>query len=64
MILANYTVNYKINRKKISHECAVQGLNATRSKEFYGHIYNEKKDKIEIYSGASSLMNVSYKIQF
>lgn len=64
MLLANYTVSYKMNRKKVSHEFAIQGLNATRYKEFYGHIYNEKKDKIEEYNGATSLMNISYKIQF
>ena len=64
MLLANYTVSYKINRKKVSHEFAVQGLNATRYKEFYGHTYNEKKEEIEMYRGATSLTNISYKIQF
>ena len=64
MLLANYTVSYKMNRKKVSHEFAIQGLNATRYKEFYGHFYNEKKYKIEEYNGATSLMNISYKIQF
>ena len=64
MFLVNYTISYKINRKKIAHEFAVQGLNATSAKEFYGHVYNEKKDIIEVYDGKSSLINVSYKIQF
>lgn len=64
MFLVNYTISYKINRKKIAHEFAVQGLNATSAKEFYGHVYNEKKGMIEVYDGKSSLINVTYKIQF
>lgn len=64
MFLANYTISYKINRKKISHEFAIKGLNATSYEEFYGHVYNEKKQKIEEYRGATSLTNISYKIQF
>ena len=64
MFLTNYSVSYKINRKKISHEFAIQGLNATGYKEFHGHVYNSKKNIIEPYKIATSLTNVSYKIQF
>jgi len=64
MFLANYSVSYKMNRKKISHEFAIQGLNATGYKEFYGHVYNTKKNIIEPYRSAMVLTNVSYKIQF
>ncbi len=64
MFLANYSISYKINKKKVSHEFAIQSANATGSKEFYGHIYNTKKNKIEFNKEAITLMNVSYKIQF
>lgn len=64
MFLTNYSVSYKINRKKTSHEFAIQGLNTTGYKEFHGHVYNSKKNIIEPYKIATSLTNVSYKIQF
>lgn len=64
MLLANYSVSYKINKKKISHEFAIQGVNATGSKEFIGHDYNIKTNTIEIYRNATILTNISYKIQF
>lgn len=64
MFLANYTISYKINKKNVSHEFAIKGLNATGYEEFYGHVYNFKKDEIEPYRGSTSLTNISYKIQF
>lgn len=64
MFLANYSISYRINRKKISHEFAIQGVNATGYEEFYGHVYNTKKNEIEIYKGKTVLTNISYKIQF
>lgn len=64
MFLGNYSISYKINRKKISHEFAVQGVNITRYKEFYGHIYNTKKNVIEPNRNVTVLTNISYKIQF
>jgi len=64
MFLANYSVSYKMNKKKVSHEFAVQGVNATGSKEFYGHVYNTKKNIIEPHDGVTVLTNISYKIQF
>ncbi len=64
MFLVNYSVSYKINKKKISHEFAIQGVNATGYKEFYGHVYNTKTSTIEPYRSETVLTNVSYKIQF
>lgn len=64
MILANYSISYKINRKRVSHEFAIQQINATRSEEFYGHDYNIKTNIIEKNTGKTVLTNISYKIQF
>lgn len=64
MLLGNYSISYKMNKKKLSHEFAIQGVNATRSKEFYGHDYNFKTNEIEENSGKTVLTNISYKIQF
>lgn len=64
MLLANYSISYKMNKRKLSHEFAIQGVNATRSKEFYGHDYNIKTNEIEENSGKTVLTNISYKIQF
>ncbi len=64
MLLANYTVSYKMNMKKTSHEFAIKGLNATGYKEFYGHFYNFKTGKIQEERDATTLTNVSYKLEF
>lgn len=64
MFLANYSISYKMNKKKVSHEFAIQGVNATGYKEFYGHVYNTKKNVIEEYRSSMVLTNISYKIQF
>lgn len=64
MFLANYSISYKMNKKKVSHEFAIQGVNATGYKEYYGHEYNTKKNTIEPYTGTTILTNISYKIQF
>ncbi len=64
MLLGNYSISYKMNKKKVSHEFAIQGINATGYKEFHGHVYNTKKDVIEPYRSSMTLTNVSYKIQF
>jgi hypothetical protein len=64
MFLTNYTISYKMNKKKVSHEFAIKGINATGYKEFYGHDYNIKNNTIEINRGSTVLTNISYKLQF
>lgn len=64
IVLANYTISYRMNKRKVSHEFAIKGLNATGYKEYYGHVFNTKKNEIEPYRGKTSLMNISYKLQF
>ena len=64
MLIGNYTVSYRINKKKVSHEFAVKGLNFTGAKEHYGHEYNVKTGKIDVSDGSTILTNVSYKLEF
>jgi hypothetical protein len=64
MFFTNFTVKYRINRPKVSHEFAIKSINTTRDKEYYGHVYDYKKDKIEPVKDNISVMNVSYKIEF
>lgn len=64
MLLTNFSVSYKINKKKSTHEIAVKLLNATGFKEHYGHEYNIKTSKIEERTNVTSLPNIYYKIEF
>ena len=45
-------------------EFALKGLNATGCKEFYGHDYNFKTGEIKPLREATSLPNLSYKLEF
>ena len=64
MFITNLSVGYKINRKRVSHEFAIKSLNTTGCKEYYGHEYNFKTDRIKPIRGATSLPNISYKLEF
>lgn len=64
MFLANYTVSYRMNRKKVSHEIAVKGLNATGYEEYFGHEYNLKTNVIEPRRLKNSLFNIVYRLDF
>lgn len=64
MLLGNYTVSYRINKRRVSHEFAVKGLNFTGTKEYIQHLYNIKTDKIDVSEQKTGLTNVSYKIEF
>jgi hypothetical protein len=59
----HFTVGYKINRNKLSHEFALQVMNLTGTKEyFYG--YNYQTDQPQLYSGTGTIPNLYYKIEF
>ena len=58
------TVSYRINKRRVSHEFSVKGLNFTGSKEFIQHLYNIKTGKIEVSEQKTGLTNISYKIEF
>ncbi len=65
MVIIHYTVSYRINRPKVSHEFAVKHINASYTKNEYDeHYYNYKTGKIEPYEFSFSLPNVSYKVEF
>ena len=64
MLIGNYTVSYRINKRRVSHEFSVKGLNFTGSKEFIQHLYNIKTGKIEVSEQKTGLTNISYKIEF
>lgn len=64
MCLAHYTVGYRMNRKKVSHEFAVKGMNATGYKEYFGHAYNLKTGEIEPRRLKNSIFNLVYRLDF
>ena len=64
MLLGNYTISYRMNKKKVAHEIAVKGLNITGYKEYFGHEYNIKTGEIEPNRNSTSLFNLSYKLDF
>ncbi|NDV56527.1 TonB-dependent receptor [Bacteroides sp. 519] len=64
MFLANYTVSYRMNRNKVSHEFAVKGMNATGYKEYFGHEYNLKTNVIEPRRIKNAIFNVTYRLDF
>lgn len=64
MFLANYTISYRMNRNKVSHEFAVKGMNATGYKEYFGHEYNLKTGTIEARRLKNSIFNITYRLDF
>ena len=40
MLIGNYILSYRLNKRNVSHEFAVKGLNFTGTKAHYGHEYN------------------------
>jgi len=59
----HFTVGYKINRNKLSHEIALQMMNLTGSKEYFEG-YNYRTNQPERYSGTGMIPNLYYKIEF
>lgn len=64
MCLVHYTLSYRMNRRHVSHEFAVKGLNATGYKEYFGHAYNLKTGAIEPRRLKNSLFNLTYRLDF
>ena len=61
---SSFTVSYKLNKRKLSHEFALKIINATGYKEYADHIYNYKKNRVEEYRSAVVMPGISYKIEF
>lgn len=64
MFIANFTVSYKINKKKVAHEFAIKALNVTGTKEYYGYHYNLKSGVMERNGQSIPISNISYKLEF
>lgn len=64
MFVANATVNFRMNKKKVAHEFAIKVINLTGYQEYYGHQYNIRSGEIEPYRQATSIPNISYKLEF
>ena len=64
MVIGDFSVSYKMNRKRMAHEFAVKSINATGQKEYIEHRYNTKTQEIEPYMTATSMFNISYRIEF
>ena len=64
MFLANYTISYRMNRNRVSHEFAIKGMNATGYKEYFGHEYNLQTGAIEPRRLKNSIFNITYRLEF
>ena len=62
--ISHFTIGYKINRDRLSHEISLKMVNVTGSEEFSGYYYNYRTDQPEKYMGAVVIPNISYKIEF
>jgi hypothetical protein len=62
--ISHFTVSYKINREKLSHEISLKMFNVNGNKEFEGYLYNYRNDRPEMMREAVVLPNISYKIEF
>ncbi len=64
MFIGDFSICYKMNRKRVAHEFAIKSVNATNQKEYVEHRYNVRTRQIEPYMNATSMFNVSYRIEF
>jgi hypothetical protein len=62
--VCHFTVAYKINRKDRAHEFALKVINATLTKEYFGHKYNLQTGQPDVDGEFLMIPNVSYKIEF
>lgn len=63
-IFGDASLTYRMNRRRVAHEFAVKAVNLTGTKRYMGHKYNIRTGKIEPRMFATSMVNVSYKIEF
>ena len=64
MFFLHYTLAYRINAGRLSHEISIKHINVTGTPSNYGHEYNERTGGIEPSTFNFSLPNLSYKIEF
>lgn len=63
-VSGDLTVSYRINRKKVSHEIALKGLNIGLYTGESGYFYNESTSAIEKGNVMGALFDICYKIHF
>lgn len=63
-IISHFTINYEWYNKKSTQKLSLKILNATNYKDFQGHRYNIKTNKVEEFREALMIPNISYKISF
>lgn len=63
-LTTHLTVNYKINRKRSTHEISLKIINANGYREHFGFEYNYLKRQMEDYREALFIPNISYTITF
>ena len=62
--ISHFTIAYKINRDKLSHEIALKMFNLNGNEEYGGYFYNYRDNRPEMYKGAVVIPNISYRIEF
>ncbi len=62
--ILSFTLSYRSNRPKHSSVWTLQVLNASNTKEFHTHIFNQNTQQIEEKYGQNMIPNLSYKIEF
>ena len=64
ILVGSFTVSYRINRKKLSHELAFKMLNCTGYAEYFNHAFNYQTQKVDIIRDGIAMPNIYYKIEF
>jgi hypothetical protein len=64
VLYADFTINYKINKKNHSSTWSLKIINALGAKEYAGYRYNYKTGRMEMESVAMVIPDLSYKIEF
>ena len=60
----HFTVSYKLNKRKTTHEFALKILNLTQFKEYLGFRYNYQTQTVDFDKEATFIPNIGYKIEF
>lgn len=58
------TVNFKMNRKAVSHEFGFKAINLFQVETPFKHVYNYTDDKFETYDIGFAFPNVYYRLNF
>ena len=58
------SINYRINKRKLSHEFSLKLLNVGIRTGMHFYQYNEKTNKIKKEDGTGLIPNISYKLYF